>query len=108
MHLNIFKAGNGYLFNQREQKFLLTPISNSIVIQMIIIAKPIDRKLKSDAIAARHYIHKGMQKMHFLQKMVFDPSFNWSYIIEFEMSVWLIHGKDICERISGNRPSFMH
>ena len=53
---------------------------------MKIIAKSIDRKLRSDAIAARHtYIHKGMQKMHFLQKMVFDPSFNWSYIIEFEM-----------------------
>ena len=94
-----FQGWERCYYLKREDKKLLTLISNSIVIQMIIIAKPIDRKLKSDAIAARHYIHKGMQKMHFLQKMVFDPSFNWSYIIEFEMSVWLIYGKDKCDSI---------
>ena len=94
-----FQGWERWYYLKREDKKLLTLISNSIVIQMIIIANPIDRKLKSDAIAARHYIHKGMQKMHFLQKMVFDPSFNWSYIIEFEMSVWLIYVKDRCDRI---------
>ena len=44
-------------------------------------------------------LHRGMHKMHFLQKMRFDPSYNWSYIIECEMSVGLIYGKDSCDRI---------
>ena len=53
---------------------------------MKIIAKSIDRKLRSDAIAARHtHTQRYAENALFAKKMVFDPSFNWSYIIEFEM-----------------------
>ena len=48
-----FQGWERCYYLKREDKKLLTLISNSIVIQMLIIANPIDRKLKSNAIAAR-------------------------------------------------------
>ena len=83
---NIFKDGNDVIYLIERTEKILTLISNSIVIQMKIIAKSIDRKLRSDAIAARHtHTQRYAENALFAKKMVFDPSFNWSYIIEFEM-----------------------
>ena len=65
---NIFKDGNDVIYLIERTEKLLTLISNSIVIQMIIIANPIDRKLKSNAIAARRSHTKVCRKCTLCKK----------------------------------------
>ena len=63
-----FQGWERCYYLKREDKKILTLISNSIVIQMIIIANPIDRKLKSNAIAARRSHTKVCRKCTLCKK----------------------------------------
>ena len=108
MHLNIFKARTAYLLS-KIKRLALTPISNSIVIQMMtiehsgqLIVNGSLMQLQLQDTQNMHFLYKGYLASRLIQSVI---EFKWA--VRLYTMYNLVRFKDINRRIINCAPGNM-